>query len=373
MRRLSSILLWLTLATAMLPAQTTGEGLELFGYFQNQFKFESDPDTDRERTTFLLQQLNVFLQRGFTPHWSAFVNTEVVNSFSSSRGWGSLNLQEAWVKYRFDRRFQFRLGLQIPTFNHLNRIKNRTPLLPYVIRPLVYEASLEEVVPVDEFVPGRAFVQAYGVLGDRLKLDYAAFVGNSPNIAGRDLEGQSGIDTTTAVLLGGRAGLRIGEFKGGLSLTHDRVNGLVRGDFAIFRTRGQPELTRYRLGADLLYSAGPLTVSGEYIGAFYDEDTLRYRFDKTFLYGTLVWRIGERLQVYASYWRTVGYILDSGGLAPENLKRTVESATAGVAFPVNDRVTLKGQFVNLEREQEHSTRSAPPGFEIASLAVSVFF
>jgi hypothetical protein len=91
-----------------------------------------------------------------------FCQFEVLNTFSSSRQWGAFNVEEAWVKYNPNMRFNLKLGLQIPIFNNLNEIKNRTPLLPYIIRPLVYETSFGEIFPIEEFVPARAFVQAYG-------------------------------------------------------------------------------------------------------------------------------------------------------------------------------------------------------------------
>ena len=113
--------------------------------------FQHDKETssisaNKESITFNLQQLNMFFQRDITQQWTSFVNVEILNNYSSSRQWGALNLEEAWVKYRRNNFFSLKLGLQIPIFNNLNEIKNRTPLLPYIIRPLVYETSMSEAI-----------------------------------------------------------------------------------------------------------------------------------------------------------------------------------------------------------------------------------
>ena len=42
---------------------------------------------------------------------------------------GSTKLEEVWVKYRADRRFNLKMGMLIPIFNNLNEINNRTALL----------------------------------------------------------------------------------------------------------------------------------------------------------------------------------------------------------------------------------------------------
>jgi hypothetical protein len=119
-------------------------------------------------------------------------------------------------------RFNLKLGLSIPTFNNLNEINNRTPLLPYVIRPLVYETSFNEFIPIEEFVPARAFVQAYGFFPfGESKLDYAVFVGNSPNINSDPERGQTGTDTTATILVGGRLGIRYRELNLGFSATRE--------------------------------------------------------------------------------------------------------------------------------------------------------
>ena len=128
--------------------QSESRPLEIFGYFQNEFEHQHHTDSG-SFNTFALQELNLFFRKDLGKGLTSFVNLEAINNFSSSKRWGSLDLQEAWVRYKVGRRLNLKFGLQIPIFNNLNEIKNRTPLLPYVIRPLVYEASFSDIIPLD--------------------------------------------------------------------------------------------------------------------------------------------------------------------------------------------------------------------------------
>lgn len=83
--------------------------------------------TDEDLNSFILQQLNIFLQKPIGERWTSFNNLEMINSDSSFRGWGAFNLEEAWVHYRIGRAFNLKLGLQIPICNHFNEIKNKMP------------------------------------------------------------------------------------------------------------------------------------------------------------------------------------------------------------------------------------------------------
>ena len=299
----------LIVALALFPpavSQTlaqSAEGLKIFGYFQNTFAHQTSIESDPEQNSFSMQQQNLFFRRELTPDWRAFVNIEFLNSFSTSRRWGAANLEEMWVRYRSDEKFSLKLGLLIPIFNNLHEIKNRTPLLPYIIRPLVYETSFSEFIAIEEYLPARAYAQAYGYLPWRdAKLDYAVFLGNSPNINSDPDGGQTGADTTDTFLIGGRLGLRYDNVKLGFSTARDHVNSepvtLVPGEapFAF------EEVTRTRFGADLSFDVGDFTFESEFISVSYDDDNPAIRLDKEFYYATIGYRPREELLVYASYW-----------------------------------------------------------------------
>lgn len=360
-------------------AQQGETPLRLFGYFQNQFKQEGNPVESRESNTFVLQQLNVFFQKNLSTHWSAFVNFEALNSFSVSRNTGALNLEEAWVKYRLNKNFNLRLGLQIPTFNHLNRIKNRTPVLPYIIRPLIYEASLSEVIPVDEFTPSSAFLEAYGLFSaGEMKFEYAFSFGNSPNIRTVDDRGQSGVDSTSTFLVGGRLGMLFKGLKFGVSATYDKVNRFADlADRFPVAANTFNELPRLRLGADLLYRAGPVFLQGEVIQLDYENKTQFANFDKTFFYGTFGVKPKEKLQCYLSVWRTrVNSVRPASNTQNGELVNFVDKTTSpsfGLAYNFLDRLVGKAQFTRFSRERTTQRVGAAPGFNIYSLAVSVMF
>ena len=96
--------------------------LQVFGFFQNAFihqtEYTATPPFNGEsaRNSFSVQQHNLFFRKDLDRNWRAFVNHKGFNSFSSSRRWGSLNLEEAWVRYCAN--------------SNLNEINNRTPCCP---------------------------------------------------------------------------------------------------------------------------------------------------------------------------------------------------------------------------------------------------
>ncbi len=371
------ILLFLFFNTAAF-SQVSESPINIFGYFQNQFKQEDNPSLNSESNTFLVQQLNLFFQKDLLKNWSAFVNIELLNSFSISRNTGAINLEEAWAKYRLNSKFSLKLGMLIPTFNHLNRIKNRTPILPYIIRPLIYESSLSEIVPVDEFIPSTAFIEVSGILpiANKLKFDYAVFAGNSPNISTQSQAGQSGIDTTATFLLGGRIGVRYNELKFGLSSTYDKSNNF-QNQFPDLTTVDLTEIPRLRFGLDLAYEFGPIWFQSEYINLQYDESTDLINLDKDFLYATLGWRITDALNIYGGFWQTQVHINrplveSTNNEIQEFVEKTV-NLSFGLAHHLNDRIVLKGQYIHFYRSNDNPQILPEPGFNIYSLAVSVSF
>jgi hypothetical protein len=259
----------LLLGQEIAGGQEVGNSLDIFGYFQTTFDHSAEkqsvmrmPEVTSTRNTFILQQANIFLRKQFDPKFAAFINVEFTNTFSTSRQWGTFRLEEAWARYEPSKLFSLKAGLLIPVFNNLNEIKNRMPLLPYITRPFVYEASAEGTAVVDETIPASAFVQAQGTVDlPHIKLEYAFYMGNSDpsfvttnNGLGRYLIG--GIDTTTYKLLGGRVGLRWEKLKAGFSFASDKVNRNGIGLGAV---------PRRRLGGDLSFQVGPVSLESEIV------------------------------------------------------------------------------------------------------------
>ena len=355
----------LSAGAANLFAQTEASNLKVFGYFQVALGFQKDVQTEREQNSFTLQQLNLFLQKNLSSDWTAFVNFEFVNTYSSFFDWGGFALEEAWINYRRSDQFKLKIGLLTPTFNNLNEIKNRTPLLPYIIRPVVYESSFREIVPTEAFAPARAFVQAYGFIpaGDT-KFEYAAYLGNSPNINDNPERGVTGLDTSRTFLLGGRVGVRHNFLRAGFSSTFDKLDFSFAPDTLGIPAIESRSVLRTRLGGDISYHDNKWLLEGEYIRVLYNLDQAEVRIDQTFYYGTLGYHFSERLLVYASYWvahANVQPIEEEGFQVP----------TIGMAYNLNDMIILKAQLARVHSEDTNPVIDA--NYDYSYLAVSVVF
>jgi hypothetical protein len=363
-------------------SQAAESDLNMFGYFQNQFSYEDLDNDAGHETTFMVQQLNLFLQKDLAARWASFVNFELVNSFSSSSRFGDFKLEEAWVRYRSSPGFNLKLGLQIPIFNNLNEIKNRTPILPYIIRPLVYETSFGELFNVEEFAPARAYVQAFGFLRRQsIKFDYAAYVGNSPHLNDDPDYGPTGRDTTDTFLVGGRVGVRYDDLKLGISGTVESVSPEVGIPLRFSEELRASSLmleriARYRFGSDLSYHAGRYFFESELIAVRYsqaDGVDNGISTDKTFFYATIGFRLSEPALVFLSYWTLQQEI--NLGAQSESMDQDIDIdiPNVGASYLVNDRITLKTHMGYVRLRTQLFDRQATTTSFTASVAISVFF
>ncbi|HEX2897690.1 MAG TPA: hypothetical protein VHP63_06540, partial [candidate division Zixibacteria bacterium] len=344
--------------------------------------------------------LNLFLQRDLATDWTSFVNFEIINSYSSFRDWGSFNLEEAWVGYRSSDQFKFKVGLQIPEFNNLNIIKNRSPLLPYIFRPIIYETSFGESVNLDVLTPNRAYAQIYGSIPSRgLKIDYAGYLGNSSNVrtseqvrataGGNAL--QSGVDTTNGFMVGTRLGVRYKGVKAGFSTTHEKSNTFVGVEnFLNQPASNYTYIPLVRLGGDLSFSWKDFAVESEYANARFTRDIAPgLKVEAEFFYVTLGYYFNEYLFVYGSLsqLRIEEFGLDASidsvgdtvysGFAMET---DVDLPTAGFSYTFSDRLTFKGQVLLADLDEKRALPNNPNpysrtsrGIDRYALAVSVFF
>jgi hypothetical protein len=362
-------------------AQREDTPLRIFGYFQNSLQHWTAFENHPTQNSFNLQQLNLFLQKDLSRNWTAFVNFEVLNTFSSNRQWGAFNLEEAWVKYEPNMKFNLKLGLQIPIFNNLNEIKNRTPLLPYIIRPLVYETSFGELISLEDFVPARAFVQAYGFLpAGETKFEYAAYLGNSPNINNDPVNGQTGVDTSATFLFGGRFGIRYRELKLGFSACSEKRNEFMKLAPSLGRSPADlQELSTTHLGGDLSYNLANFSVESEFITVNVNEDIPEVKFELGFYYATLGYHFNERLFVYGSYWFTDAHAKLLALKDKEIRDDDIFVSTAGISYDLNDRIRLKGQFARVTAKEtlqvisKDLVEKSQDKFNILAIAASVFF
>lgn len=369
-------------------AQSSDSPLKIFGYFQNEFEYQKGTGNidDYDQNTFVLQQLNLFFQKDFSEEWTSFVDFEVLNSFSSSKQWGAINLEEAWIRYRASRQFNLKLGLQIPVFNNFNEIKNRTPLIPYIIRPLVYETAFSENIQVDEYAPNNAYIQVYGFIPSHAwKFDYALYLGNTANISSLKelgLAGRSGTDTTSSLLVGGRIGMRYQELKMGISATRDIVNYFRGWQDTIMNHQPDlkispfkfKEVRRVRLGADLSYNYEDFSFESEYIQVTYDYDVPNFKFDKHFYYATIGYYLSDPLFAYTSYCVTEEYYPPytiHNNQKSEELEIIVP--TFGLVYNLTDRIKAKFQYAYVGIHSGNQDIYQDSFFHYVASAISVFF
>lgn len=356
------------------------EEVDIFGYFQTNFTYLKDRTTlsnsdvgfqsesESERKYFSVQQTNIFLRKELSVQWAAWLNLEFTNSFSSDEGWGTVNLEEAWLRYRHSNKFHLKAGLLIPRFNNLNEVKNRMPYLPYILRPLVYESSLAEVIGQEDYVPERAYFQMYGDLpvSPNWVFDYAVFIGNAEaDFHNNDprLQIQTGIDTTTIFLVGSRLGLKASNFKAGVSVTLDKDN-LAR--------HGLGEVRRTRIGGDLSFTVARVSFEGEMILVKHGE-VEGVNLDKNFFYGTIGYDITDRVFGYLTYSRM-----------QDNLSPTIEdgliSISPGIAFRFIETVLFKAQYVKVLNDGSVPASGGNPvpfdlefNIDVIALGASIIF
>lgn len=364
-----SVILIMFSAANIAHAQSDIYGLKLYGFFQTSFyqqqmrmKQMSGVEQTKNQNTFWQQQMNLFLSKDISNSFSAFVNFELTNSFSTERNWGAFNLEEAWLRYSYSDLLNIRGGMFIPSFNNLNTIKNRTIILPYIFRPLVYETALKEIMSTSNFVPQRANIEVSGELpaGSDLRLNYSLYAGNSEDAytaTDSSRGGTSGTDTTTFKLFGGRIGLDYANLKLGFSATQDKHNQTASGIGNINRTR---------LGVDLSYSLAGFNLETEFIRVLHqltDEQKAKLsaaalpgpmapaegqpglrpgasNFDKTFYYANLAYNINESLYAYTKF----DYIKDNTAMGGEAIK----GYSFGGGFKPNEDILLKLQFQQIK-------------------------
>lgn len=375
---------------AYTPLQAQLEDLRIFGYAQTLFYVQDtrtqialskinprlqDIDRRDQSSTFSLQQLNVMFNKPFAEKFNVFLNFEYTLSYSSGRDWGSFSVEEAWATYDHADWLTIKAGLLLPTFNNLNDIKNRTALLPYLFRPIVYESNLAGFLAIEDFLPERAFLQVNGFmpLSNNLRLDYAAFVGNSEtsyiSSNHNNVAGISGEDSSPFKMVGGRVGIRNSTetFKTGISATFDRDNRRDSSNNALalpFNTPIPPlgDVPRLRLGGDLSFSIGNLAFEAEYIGIRHTlpNSTNPELLDKDFFYANLLYNFTEQLYAYGNY-----ALLRSGSSDASGSGFDLTQFGFGAGWRINQAFIPKLQYTR--------TQVLPGGRGITAVDVNYFY
>ncbi|HUI29934.1 MAG TPA: hypothetical protein VLX91_06925 [Candidatus Acidoferrales bacterium] len=391
-RSIFALIMLLSFSTA---AFCQSDDLRIFGYFQNNFMHEtvdiSYPQSpvpslfqSFKPNSFLMQQMNVFLQKDFGTQVSSFVNLQFTNSFSSSDDIGALNIEEAWLKYSPSEELSVKFGLLVPRFNNFNEIKDRTVLLPYIFRPIAYETAFSNLFNTQDFVPLQAYLQIYGYLpiSGGLRVNYAAFMGNLSTdnlVKNNGSFGQIGNDTTKFKMFGGRFGVDCGNLSLGVSGTYDRANLWAYGIGYVPRTR---------FGAYLNYSVAGFELEGEYIKVHHilsdaNKATLLAEFmaelaqlptnptilltpqsfEKKYEHINLLYNFTDKIFAYTGYdfLTTDDQELSMGG---------VHVVTVGGGYKFGDDIVVKAQYLNCKSK---ISNAIPVTTNAYLLATSVYF
>lgn len=281
-----------------------------------------------ESNSFSLHQVNLFFQKSINERSLFFLSLEASGSYSTKTPSGNFEIPEGWINYRFSELLELKAGLLLPKFNNLTEIKNRLPLFPYLIRPLMYEGLLSSLVYVEDYKPQSAYFQISGSKKIRPShsLEYALYVGNAENsFLSKQIDDSftvnensaalyRGENLNTALLFGGRIGViqNLQNFKAGVSFTYDKDNK-TKEENSMFRLPGLTtpvlgEIDRYRLGFDLSFNVADFSFEGEYMGAFHDHSAIRKtpayskaNLNKFFLYSGLTYHISEQFYAFGYY------------------------------------------------------------------------
>ena len=351
LRRIALLFVMLYVFVPFVFGQSEEGNIQMFGYFQASYENVFPRAGRKSQSSFSLQQLNLMVARDLSPSFNAFVNFEVTNSFSSDLNWGSFRLEEAWVRYYHNNLLSVKAGLLVPEFNGLNEIKNKTPLLPYIFRPFVYERSISDLADLNDFVPQQAYIQLYGTqtVGES-EFEYAVYIGNSEEEYSNSTTGNlivRGVDSVTWKTVGGRLGFDGEGIRLGTSLTFDKDK---------IQNSPVTDVPRTRLGVDLSVHVSDWTFDGELITVGHtltnEQNNLLLAtampaigrtgtLGQLFYYGLLNYDFTEKIYAYISY----DYLHDR---ASNSLAQGVHMYTVGGGFRPATSVVIKAQFYRLQ-------------------------
>lgn len=291
------------------------ENLSIFGYVQpyvTNFSSSYPDSTPPGESNYTynhagVAQFNLFIANKFSNDLSAMVNLEITNNYSSNKGFGNFNLQEAFLKWEANELVNIKFGMFLPKFNQMFEIYNRTPLLPYLNRPKLYETSSGNLVDIFDILPQKGLVQISGNLNlseeSNLAINYALYINHPTNgyissptndlIPGYVAFGQSAVDFFG---YGARIGLKYEGLSLGFSITSDKDNkrnykSNIANKYkaylmdAVSDTSSQTfydlyssdqtnlgDISRLRIGADFSFKYKGLTLTGEYVKVDADEN-----------------------------------------------------------------------------------------------------
>jgi len=374
-------------------AQSDDSDLYIFGFSQvllnsKSIEFEIFPGNgipsplkmNSKANSFALHQVNLFFQKAINDQTTFFLNIEASGSYSSKTPSGNLEIPEGWISFKLNDHLELKTGLLLPRFNNLTEINNRLPLLPYLIRPLMYESLLSNLVSSEDYRPKNAYIQLTGIrdITTNYSFDYAFYIGNAEDsflssVQAGDVEDTEeaatlylGENLNTALLYGSRFGIEntYQTFKVGISLTYDEENRKkpINSFFRLpaLTTPIMGEIPRYRVGLDFSFSIRNFSFESEYMGVFHDHRKVREipafrnaNLNKKFYYTNLTYTFENDLYVFGFFSRNRDQTYEF--VAPGSPSNAGLSAlSGGGGWRINDVTVLKIQYLtSLARQNNY--------------------
>lgn len=299
-----------------------------------------------------------------------------------------------------------KFGYLVPQFTAFNEVKTKFPLIPYILRPLIYESSLNDIIEGEAYIPTHAALQINGTAGiGKTKIDYSLFGGNSEYVMSKGIKGTktnytpSGSDTTNFKMIGGRIGTRLYGLKLGVSSTYDetrndRINKIV-DDFnslSGLNVANLGHIPRWRLGLDLSYIWKGLTFESEYIYVNqYPDDEEKSKLDVIInatqyrgpnnipLFPTISDDLSQQFFYVCLTYDFLEKYYISCGFSQFDTKwdlllrdKGVQSIWGGCGYRINDNITLKLQLTSIQNDLFDDPRVKIKIFT-AHVAASVYF
>lgn len=317
--------------------------LNLYGYFQafgQTFNYENsnfDP-MYVDANQFSLQQLNIFAANHFGNGFSAVVNLEFTSNYDSHDKIGHASVSEAYGLWQgFDGLLKVQAGYFIPKFGYLSTIANKSPLLPYIYRPVIFETDFTGFVG-KPFYPEKGNLQVFGdyYLNDNLALNYSVY------LTGAEREFWNKIDEqhqrTVLYQVGGRVGFdwtpneNIG-IEAGFSGSLDKDSIVIDGYTGRTRIAADIGIRIWKFDLRAEYYNSMIDISDDVKNTLTSVDDL----DKVSYYASLTFNATDKLYFNTFYtdWEDHNHEIFFGGLYV---------ISAGAGYRLTDNIILKYQF-----------------------------
>ncbi len=339
-RTLGLLLAFVVFSSSVLSAQDDDFKINIFGNIVTNFygfTKNNEPylQNGNLKSTFLLQQANLYFSGNVASDWKYFVE------FTFQAESGPVNqimfhAHQAWMEYRPSDEFGLRIGRTLCPFGFFNGVHSRPALYWMVFRPIPYEETgltSDEVGGLRSEFNNGIMVSGAIPIASGIKLDYTGYIGNTENVNGLQY------DLSSTKKLGGRIAIRNEYITVGVSPV---FNNIVEVD-------AQAQQNTTLIAVDGTFKLGNFTLIGEFVNAArsfaalpgstgfnprnYTENTDR------FFFTSLGYDVNERWLVFAGMES-----FSTNNPASSYINKAQTSIDAGVNFRPSDRILLKAEL-----------------------------